>query len=245
MRMKITNEARVLLVERDRSALGLYSARLSKAGFQVAETSNPKDALRHAENQQFDVLVTDFKLPGMNGVELFGRLRKGLASLQSVLILDTTDNQLSLEASEFGVFQCLVKPIEPEILQKTVDLAVRFCRERPSFATYRTRRFGAKPVSFRASEAKNEFGRLLEKAIQGDVVLITKHEAPKAVLISVEQFEALTRASEAKIDSLSAEFDALLARMQVPSARNAMEAAFHASPAQLGSAAVTAARKGG
>ena len=124
--MNIANKARVLLVEQDQSALRLYSARLSKAGFQVAETSKPTDALRHAENQQFDVLVTDFRLPGMDGLKLFRRLRRDLASLQSVLILDTTDNQLSLEASEFGVFQSLVKPIKPEILQKTVDLAVRF-----------------------------------------------------------------------------------------------------------------------
>ena len=243
--MKIADKARVLLVEQDRSALRLYSARLSKAGFQVAETSKPTDALRHAGNQQFDILVTDFRLPGMNGLELFRRLRQDLASLQSVLILDTTDNQLSLEAAEFGVFQSLVKPIKPEKLQKTVGLAVRFRREQPNLATFRTRHSGAKPVSFTASEAKNEFGRLLEKAIQGDVVRITKHDVPKAVLISVEEFEALSRAPEAKIDSLSAEFDALLSRMQVPSAREAMEAAFHASPARLGSAAVKAARKGG
>ena len=100
--MKIADKARVLLVEQDRSALRLYSARLSKAGFQVAETSKATDALRHAGNQQFDILVTDFRLPGMNGLELFRRLRQDLASLQSVLILDTTDNQLSLEAAELA-----------------------------------------------------------------------------------------------------------------------------------------------
>src|SRR5262252_7790572 len=124
MRMNSANKANVLLVEQNPSALRLYSAHLSKAGFQVVETSKPKDALRRAENHQFDVLVTDFRLRGMDGLELFRRLRQDLASLQSVLILDTTDNQLSLEASECGVFQSLVKPIKPEILQKTLNLAV-------------------------------------------------------------------------------------------------------------------------
>src|SRR5215471_4647222 len=123
MRMSFANKAHVLLVEQDPSALRLYGAHLSKAGFQVTETSKPKDALRRAENHQFDVLVTDFRLPGMDGLELFRRLHQDLASLQSVLILDITDNQLSLEASQLGVFQSLVKPIKPEILQKTVDLA--------------------------------------------------------------------------------------------------------------------------
>ena len=96
-----------------------------------------------------------------------------------------------------------------------------------------------------ATEAKNSFGHLLEKAIQGSVVVITKHDAPKAVLISMDQYAALSGAPEARINSLSAEFDSLLTGMQRPGARRAMHNAFHASPKQLGQAAVAAARKRG
>src|SRR5436189_6122458 len=96
-----------------------------------------------------------------------------------------------------------------------------------------------------ATEAKNNFGRLLEKAMQGGVVVITKHDAPKAVLISMDEYTALCDAPEARINSLSAEFDSLLTRMQRPGARRAMQNAFHATPKQLGRAAVTAARKRG
>lgn len=96
-----------------------------------------------------------------------------------------------------------------------------------------------------ATEAKNAFGRLLEKAMQGGVVVITKHDAPKAVLISVDQYTALSSAPESRINSLSAEFDSLLLRMQGSKARSAMKSAFHASPKQLGKAAVLAARKRG
>jgi antitoxin Phd len=101
------------------------------------------------------------------------------------------------------------------------------------------------PASFTATEVKNEFGRILEKAIQGETVVITKHDSPKAVLISVDQFNALKHAPEFKLDTLSGEFDALLARMQSPNARTAMRAAFSSSPQQLGKAAVLAARKHG
>jgi prevent-host-death family protein len=96
-----------------------------------------------------------------------------------------------------------------------------------------------------ATEAKNEFGRVLEKAIQGGVVVITKHDEPKAVLISVREFHALANAGRTRLDTLTAEFDALLARMQQPGARAGMQAAFDASPKQLGAAAVAAARKRG
>ena len=96
-----------------------------------------------------------------------------------------------------------------------------------------------------ATEAKNKFGRLLEMAMQGGVVVITKHDAPKAVLISMDEYTALASAPESRINTLSAEFDSLLMRMQEPGVRSSMQAAFHASPKLLGKAAVVAARKRG
>ena len=99
--------------------------------------------------------------------------------------------------------------------------------------------------SLSATQAKNEFGQLLEKVIRGARVVITKHEAPKAVLISIDEFEALLRAGEAKLNTLTEDFDALLARMQTSKSRRAMKAAFQASPKALGKASVTAARKRG
>jgi prevent-host-death family protein len=99
--------------------------------------------------------------------------------------------------------------------------------------------------SITATEAKNEFGRILEKAIKGGTVVITKHDAAKAVLISVDHFNALSRAGRIKLDTLIDEFDSLLDRMQTPAAHAGMKAAFEASPRQLGKAAVAAARKRG
>jgi prevent-host-death family protein len=84
-----------------------------------------------------------------------------------------------------------------------------------------------------------------KKVIQGGIVVITKHDQPKAVLISVREFNALTNANRIKLDTLSGEFDALLARMQTPAARAGMKAAFDASPKQMGKAAVRVARKRG
>lgn len=101
------------------------------------------------------------------------------------------------------------------------------------------------PSSVSASEAKSEFGRILEMAIQGGAVVITKHDSPKAVLISVENFNALSGAAETKLDTLSQEFDALLARMQTSKARRGMKAAFAASGKRMGKAAVAATRSRG
>jgi prevent-host-death family protein len=99
--------------------------------------------------------------------------------------------------------------------------------------------------TFTASVAKKEFGKVLELAMRGGRVFITKHATPKAVVLSVDDFTALTRASERTLDTLSGEFDALLARMQTPRARAGLKAAFAASPKAIGAAAVAAARKRG
>jgi prevent-host-death family protein len=93
-----------------------------------------------------------------------------------------------------------------------------------------------------ATRFKNEFGTIFEQAALGGAVAITKHNTPKAVLLSYAEFEALTRASSPVLDELTEEFDALLARMQTPSAKSGMAAAFDATPEQLGRAAVKAAR---
>ena len=120
--------------------------------------------------------------------------------------------------------------------------AVRRRRAPNHVATFRNSRGETlEPSSVSASEAKSEFGRVLELAIQGRAVVITKHDAPKAVLISVENFNALSGAAESKLDTLSSEFDALLARMQTSQARRGMKAGFAASGKRLGKAAVAAA----
>jgi prevent-host-death family protein len=110
-------------------------------------------------------------------------------------------------------------------------------------ARYSKQKEAVETRSFTATEAKNEFGRMLEKAIRGETVVITKHDAPKAVLISMEQFNALKHAPGLKLDTLSGEFDTMLAQMQTPKASAGMNAAFRATPHQLGKAAVAAARK--
>ena len=103
----------------------------------------------------------------------------------------------------------------------------------------------AAPASFTATVAKKEFGRLLEIVLRGGRVVITKHDAPKAVVLSMDEFNALTGATERTLETLRGHFDAVLAGMQTPRTRAGMQAAFEASPRDVGRAAVAAARKRG
>jgi antitoxin Phd len=94
-----------------------------------------------------------------------------------------------------------------------------------------------------ATEVKNRFGDVFERALRGEPVVITKHGEPKALLISVDDFSNVAARTQTELNTLTREFDELLERMQTEKARTGMQEAFEASPEELGRAAVHAARR--
>lgn len=95
--------------------------------------------------------------------------------------------------------------------------------------------------SVAASTVKSRFGAVLDQARQAGAVAITKHDTTKFVLLPVEEFESLAAARQPSLNSLTAEFDALLQKMQGTKSRAGLDAAFDMTPAQLGKAARRAA----
>lgn len=96
-----------------------------------------------------------------------------------------------------------------------------------------------------ATKVKNEFGSILEQVMHGGAVAITRHDLPKAVLLSYEEFVALVKDRAPQLNELTNEFDVLLAGMQTAKARQGMAEAFKAPASRLGRTAVTVARKAG
>jgi prevent-host-death family protein len=94
-----------------------------------------------------------------------------------------------------------------------------------------------------ATRLRNEFATVFEQAVRSGAIAITKHDTTRAILISVEEFEALVGERSRSLDDLSGQFEGLLARMQTVAAKKGIAEAFNASPKALGRAAVKAARK--
>jgi antitoxin Phd len=95
--------------------------------------------------------------------------------------------------------------------------------------------------SVTASDLKNKFGEVIAQAGKG-AVAITRHQRAEFVLLSVEEYLELHTARTAPLDALTSEFDAMVARMNTPAARRAVDQLFKATPAALGKSAVKAAR---
>ena len=94
-----------------------------------------------------------------------------------------------------------------------------------------------------ATELKNATAEVFEQVSAKQAVAITRHERPRAVLLSVEQYEALTGQRPDWLEQLHEEYRGLLDRMQGPEQRAAADKLFQATPQELGEAALWAAQQ--
>jgi prevent-host-death family protein len=92
-------------------------------------------------------------------------------------------------------------------------------------------------ISFTSTEAQNNFGQVLGKAIREGPVFITRYDRPQAVVLSIEEYTALTGEVPVDLQALEREFDAMLEAMQTPEHRRAADALFSMSAEELGEAA--------
>jgi prevent-host-death family protein len=95
---------------------------------------------------------------------------------------------------------------------------------------------------FSASEAKHNFGQLLDTALRAGPVAITKQHKPTAMLISLDDYKVLTQVEDRALAILSAEFDRRFELMQAPGAAAAMQRAFDTPEEQLAAFAAVSLR---
>ena len=122
------NEKTILAVDDEAHILHVVSLKLSNAGFNVLTANDPEEALELASTSQIDLLITDFQMPGMSGVELARKIHAepGRRSLPAMLL---TAHGLALEQVELahaGITVCLSKPFSPrDLLEKVHELLQR------------------------------------------------------------------------------------------------------------------------
>lgn len=233
---------RILLVEDDAKALDAQSKILGKAGFEVAQARSAAEAAALVADSTFDAVFTDESLPDSTGLSVLKAMR--MRKLPVVMLFARLTNDRLIEASDAGVFRCLSKPVDAASLQKSAADAVGASRTEAGFRFAIASLLGDAGISsVRATDVKNEFSRVLDMAVGGKCVVITRHEKPKALLLPFDQVQAAVGAKRPRLDALAAEFDEMVAGMQTPAWRSSMRAAFDASPEQLGKNAVKAARK--
>lgn len=84
--------ARILLVDDNANGLCARKTVLEELGHRISTASSGADALEQFSPQKFDLVVTDYRMPRMDGLELIGRLRKVAPELPIVLISGFVDS---------------------------------------------------------------------------------------------------------------------------------------------------------
>lgn len=91
--------AKILIVDDNRLGLAARKVVLEEIGYTIAALSCAQEALEEFANNKFDLVVTDYKMPGMNGVEFISRLRSTAPEIPVILISGFADTLGLNEAS--------------------------------------------------------------------------------------------------------------------------------------------------
>jgi CheY-like chemotaxis protein len=115
---------RVLLVDDQPKLLRLFERSLTKAGHDVVTAENGRAAIELVRAQDFDVVISDVRMPDMGGVELLRELHERDPDLPVLLVSGSPDLQTALKAVEYGAFEYLTKPVPFDKLGASVERAV-------------------------------------------------------------------------------------------------------------------------
>ncbi|MDH6167757.1 two-component system response regulator GlrR [Variovorax boronicumulans] len=114
-----TSGARLLVVDDDPDMLKLISMRLVSAGYQVTAVTSAETALTQLEIEHPQLVLSDVRLPGRDGLALFDEIRKRHPSLPVILLTAHGTIPDAVEATARGVFTYLTKPYDArELLDK-------------------------------------------------------------------------------------------------------------------------------
>ena len=122
------NTAKILLVEDDSGLASALGRVLADEHCQVTVEPRGDTGLAAALAASFDVIITDLKLPGLNGLELIRQLHARLPRLPIILMTAHGTTETAIEATKLGAFDYLLKPFEMEELLDLTAKAVASSR---------------------------------------------------------------------------------------------------------------------
>jgi len=116
---------RILLIDDDRLIRKVFRMILSKEGYDVIEAEDGEAGLRMVRADKPDIVITDFQMPGISGLEVLSEIRKLKINLPVIMLTAFGDVVLTIKAIQLGAFDFLEKPVTPEQLKATVGNAIK------------------------------------------------------------------------------------------------------------------------
>lgn len=124
--MKEQSKGFVLIVDDDVFVLDSVSALLAAHGYEVVSCNNAADATEKFQSGNIDVVLTDIKMPGITGIELLKRLHSINADTPVILMTAYAELDTAINGIQYGAFDFILKPYNPEYLILSIDKAARY-----------------------------------------------------------------------------------------------------------------------
>jgi DNA-binding NtrC family response regulator len=171
-------ERSVLVVDDDAALCELLAEGLRPLGFAVTATTHPAEVEALLRESQFDVVLTDLTMPGIDGIELCSRLA-GTRKLPVIVITAFGSLETAVRAIRAGAYDFLTKPLDVEVVALSLERAVSHRAlhrevERLKLAAGETRRFGELVGS---SSAMLRVYELVERAAPSDAAVLVTGES--------------------------------------------------------------------
>ncbi len=116
---------RILLVDDDASLLKLLGIRLEAEGYAVATAESAEEALQLLRNNPSDLVITDLRMEGTSGLELFEQIRHFHPGLPVIIMSAQGTIPEAVSATQMGVFEFLTKPVDKKALITTIRAALK------------------------------------------------------------------------------------------------------------------------
>ncbi len=120
-----TSEIKALLAEDDPIGQRIAIKQLRRAGIHVDSVDNGNDAWEKLQSESYDLLLTDIRMPGMNGIELTRKIRSlesesGRTRMIIVGLSAHALEEVAKECREVGMDDFMTKPVNPEVILSTI-----------------------------------------------------------------------------------------------------------------------------
>jgi DNA-binding response OmpR family regulator len=123
---------RILLVDDEEECTSTVAERLALRGFQVQTANSGADALKHTREGDFDALLLDVKMPGIDGLELMAEIKRKRSAPPVILLTGHGSVASAQTGIKEGACDYLMKPIHLEELIEKIRSAVERAKGRPS-----------------------------------------------------------------------------------------------------------------
>lgn len=124
----MSGRTRLLIVDDERIVRELLELLLIDAGYNCTTAASGLEAIEKLEENEFDLMITDITMPGMNGVELIKRASKLRPEMAMMVVSATTDINTAVDAINAGAQDYVVKPFDPSRLYLTVERVLELRR---------------------------------------------------------------------------------------------------------------------